>query len=66
MPIYEMQCQNKECNNTFDFFGSYDESNNPQECPKCSGPSEKQVTGIGGVQFKGWFPGNNIKKTGKI
>ncbi len=61
-PIYSYQCV--PCGHDFDELVSMSEANDPQECPKCHGPSEKQVT-VASLQFNGWFPGDRIKKTGK-
>ncbi len=52
------------CSHMFDFFGSYEEAEAGQECPECKEVAYRQTSGSS-IQFKGWFPGNQIKKTGK-
>ena len=51
MPIYEYYC--KDCNFKFEVLKSMKENSSTVECPKCNKVTEKQVSSLGGLVFKG-------------
>jgi len=63
MPTYEYKCE--ECEHKFEQFQSIT-SKPLRICPECGKKSlNRLIGGGGGIIFKGWFPGEEIKKKGR-
>jgi len=60
MPVYNFQCENKECNHEFEeIFLSWSDNTSDQKCPKCKHKAKK-VPSVNAQMKQNWSKWNAL------
>jgi len=66
MPIYEYKCTSGECQHEFELMLNISQYKDPQVCPECGSPAEKQVS-LGDFVLRGdGWTGKAVRINGQM